>query len=338
MGPWRRSTNGAVVGPGCGYRRPWPSRVVMRPCAAPAGASRGRRTTAGRKKTPGILSQLRQLLREDTAGDPMGRRGLWTGLRLEQICKGLKELAITVCPNTVRRLLEVLGYALHANRKSLSGPQSPERDGQFRYIQHQRQEFTQSGLPIISVDTKKKELVGPFKNAGRIWSREALPVNDHDFRSQAKGIAIPRGLFDSQANRGSILIGTSHDTPQFAVDAIVDWWRGEGRRRYRQASELLILADSGGSNAAQSRLWKFALQEKLVDPYQMAVTVCHYPTGASKWNPVEHRLFSEMSKHWAGCPLRSFALVQQYICETRTATGLAVQAHLVTDRYETGIK
>ena len=233
----------------------------------------------------------------------MGRRGLWTGLRLEQISERLKQLGLPICPNTVRRLLDLLGYALHANRKSLSGPQIPERDRQFQYIQHQRQEFTQSGLPIISVDTKKKELVGSFKNAGRIWSQEALPVNDHDFRSQAKGIAIPRGLFDSQANRGSVLIGTSHDTPQFAVDAIVDWWRGEGRRRYRQASELLILADSGGSNGARCRLWKYALQEKLVDPYQLSVTICHYPTGASKWNPIEHRLFSEISKHWAGWTL-----------------------------------
>ncbi len=213
----------------------------------------------------------------------MGRRGLWTGLRLEQISLKLKGVGISVCPNTVRRLLDLLGYALHANRKSLSGPQSPERDAQFQYIQHQRQQFAQSALPIISVDTKKKELVGPFKNAGQVWSREPLPVNDHDFRTLAKGIAIPRGLFDLQANRGSVLIGTSHDTPQFAVDAIVEWWRREGRRRYRQAPELLILADSGGSNGARSRLWKYALQEKLVDPYQLGVTVCHYPTGAKHY-------------------------------------------------------
>ncbi len=284
------------------------------------------------------MSQLRQLLHENTAGDPTGRRGLWTGLRLEQISRRLKQLGLWVCPNTVRRLLDVLGYALRANRKSLSGPQSPERDRQFHYIQHQRQEFTRSALPIISVDTKKKELVGAFKNAGRIWSREALPVNDHDFRSQATGIAIPRGLFDLLANRGSVLIGTSHDTPQFAVDAIVDWWRGQGRRRYRQASELLILADSGGSNAAQSRLWKFALQEKLVDPYQLSVTVCHYPTGASKWNPVEHRLFSEMSKHWAGQPLSDYATMVRLVGETRTQTGLQVKCAFSAKCYPIKIK
>jgi hypothetical protein len=284
------------------------------------------------------LSQLQQLLRENTAGDPMGRRGLWTGLRLEQISQQLEALGISVCANTVRRLLEELGYALHANRKSLSGPQSPERDRQFRYLQFQRREFSRQALPIISVDTKKKELVGPFKNNGRIWSREALPVNDHDFRSQAKGMAIPRGLYDLAANRGSVLIGTSHDTPEFAVDAIVEWWRDQGRRCYGQAPELLILADSGGSNGARCRLWKCALQEKLADRFQLAVTVCHYPTGASKWNPVEHRLFSEISKHWAGQPLSDYPTVVRLVGETKTKTGLRVHCALSNKDYPTQIK
>jgi hypothetical protein len=284
------------------------------------------------------LSQLRQLLRQDTAGDPMGRRGLWTGLRLEQITGRLKQLGLSVCPNTVRRLLDLLGYALHANRKSLSGPQSPERDRQFHYIQRQREHFIQEGLPIISVDTKKKELVGRFKNAGRIWSREALPVNDHDFASLAIGIGIPRGLYDMQANRGSVLIGSSHDTPEFAVDAIVDWWRHQGQRRYGQAAQLLILADSGGSNGARCRLWKYALQEKLVDPCQLAVTVCHYPSGASKWNPIEHRLFSEMSKHCAGQPFTDYATMVRLIAGTRTRTGLHVKCALSATQYATKIK
>jgi hypothetical protein len=199
----------------------------------------------------------------------MGRRGLWTGKHLEPISEQLSLLGISVCPNTVRRLLDRLGYALRANRKSLSGPQSPERDRQFRYLNRQRSQFTQKALPVISVDTKKKELVGRFKNAGRVWSQEAVRVNDHDFRSQAKGVAIPRGLYDPQANRGSVLVGTSHDTPEFAVDAIVYWWRGEGCQRYPQASRLLLLADSGGSNGARCRLWKYALQEKLADPYHL---------------------------------------------------------------------
>jgi len=268
----------------------------------------------------------------------MGRRGLWTGLRLESISHQLGRLGLAVCPNTVRRLLDQVDYALHANRKSLSGPQSPERDRQFRYLQHQRQDFTRHGLPIISVDTKKKELVGPFKNGGRVWGQEAPLVNDHDFRSQAKGVVIPRGLYDLLANRGSVLLGTSHDTPQFAVEAIVEWWRGQGRRAYRQASELLILADSGGSNGARCRLWKYALQEQLVDRFELAVTVCHYPTGASKWNPVEHRLFSEISKHWAGQPLTDYPTIVRLIGETKTQTGLQVNCALSTKSYPTKIR
>jgi hypothetical protein len=238
----------------------------------------------------------------------------------------------------VRRLLEELGYALHVNRKSLSGSRSPERDRQFRYLQSQRQQFRRQGLPIISVDSKKKELVGPFKNGGRLWSQEALAVNDHDFPSLAKGVALPRGLYDLGANRGSVLIGTSHDTPEFAVDAIVEWWRRQGRRRYDQASELLILADSGGSNGARCRLWKYALQEKLVDRFQLGVTVCHYPTGASKWNPIEHRLFSEISKHWAGQPLTDYPTIVRLIGETKTKTGLRVHCTLSRKDYPTKIK
>jgi hypothetical protein len=155
--------------------------------------------------------------------------------------------------------------------------------------------------------------VGPFKNGGRIWSQEAVPVNDHDFPSLAKGIAIPRGLFDPAAHHGSVLIGTSRHEPEFAVDAIVEWWRGQGRRSYGQASDLLILADSGGSNGAWRRLWKCARQEKLADRFRLAVTVCHYPTGASRWNPVEHCLFSEISKHWAGQPMIDYATIVRLI-------------------------
>ena len=268
----------------------------------------------------------------------MGRRGLWTGLHLEEISSHLKRLGLSVCPNTVRRLLEELQVALHANRKSLSGPQSPHRDAQFQYIGYQRAQFEQEGLPMVSVDTKKKEQVGRFKNPGRIWSREPLPVNDHDFPSLGSGVAIPRGLYDPQANRGWVVVGTSHDTAEFAVDAIVDWWRGPGRRRYPQAAELLILADTGGSNGARCRLWKYALQERLVDPYGLAVTVCHYPTGASKWNPIEHRLFSEMSKHCAGQPFTDYATILRLIGGTRTRTGLQVKCALNTTVYPTKVK
>lgn len=277
-------------------------------------------------------------MREDTAGDPMGRRGVWTGKRLRDISRELDRLGLRVCPNTVRRLLDEVQYALHANRKSLSANTSPFRDQQFSLLNHQRHAFTQSGYPIISVDTKKKELVGQFKNSGRVWSREPILVQDHDFRSQAQGMAIPYGIYDLQANRGRVMLGMSHDTPAFAVDAICQWWRQEGRHRYPNAPELLILADSGGSNGARCRAWKLALQEKLVDPYQLGVTVCHYPTGASKWNPVEHRLFSEISKHWAGQPLTDYETIVRLIGGTRTETGLRVNCTLNTRHYPTGVK
>lgn len=284
------------------------------------------------------MNRLRDLLREDTAGDPMGRRGLWTGKRLRDISQELAQLGLQVCPNTVRRLLDEVEYALHANRKSLSASSSPLRNQQFSVLNHQRHAFRQSGYPIISVDTKKKELVGQFKNPGRVWSRQPILVQDHDFRSQARGMAIPYGVYDLQANRGMVVVGLSHDTPEFAVDAISHWWRGEGSRRYPNAPELLILADSGGSNGPRCRAWKLALQEKLVDRYQLGVTVCHYPTGASKWNPVEHRLFSEISKHWAGQPLTDYETIVRLIRGTRTANGLAVKCALNTRHYPTDVK
>ena len=266
----------------------------------------------------------------------MGRRGLWTGKRLRHISSELAQLGLRVCPNTVRRLLEQIGYALHANRKSLCD-RSPLRDEQFGLLNHQRAEFTRSGYPIISVDTKKKELVGQFKNKGQVWSRCPILVQDHDFRSQAKGMAIPYGIYDLHANRGMVMVGTSHDTPDFAVEAICQWWQREGRRRYPLAPELLILADSGGSNGARCRAWKLALQEKLADRYQLGVTVCHYPTGASKWNPIEHRLFSEISKHWSAQPLSDYETIVRLIRGTRTRTGLVVNCTLNTRSYPTDV-
>lgn len=284
------------------------------------------------------MSRLRALLQEDTAGDPSARRGLWTGKRLRTISRELAHLGLRVSPNTVRRLLAELDYALHSNRKSLCYHSSPERDQQFGYLAVQRQEFSRNGYPMISVDTKKKELVGQFKNQGRVWGQAPILVQDHDFRSQAQGMAIPYGIYDLQANRGTVVVGTSHDTPVFAVEAICHWWRCEGCRRYPQTPELLILADSGGSNGARCRAWKLALQEKLADRYQLAVTVCHYPTGASKWNPVEHRLFSEISKHWSGQPLTDYSTIVRLIKGTHTQTGLTVRCTLNTKYYGTKMK
>lgn len=283
------------------------------------------------------MNALRGLLATNTAGDPMGRRGLWTGLRLRQISRLLRRLGFHACPNTVRRLLKKLGYALHANRKSLCAP-CPERDRQFHYLQRQRRRFAQAQAPIISVDTKKRELIGRFKNPGRVWSQAAVDVHDHDFPSLADGVAIPYGVYDLQANRGSVNIGTSRNTPAFAAESIGQWWRREGRQRYPHASRLLILADNGGSNGAATALWKHALQEKLADRFGLFVTVCHYPTGASKWNPIEHRLFSEISKRWAGQPLVDYSTVLRLIRETRTTTGLTVSCSLDARNYPKGIK
>lgn len=262
----------------------------------------------------------------------------WLNCRLGDIRQRLQQHGHRVSKPVISRLLRSHHYSLRANVKQTSGSDHPDRDTQFRYIQTQRAAYQAAKQPVISVDTKKKELVGNFKNAGRGWGQRPERVDAHDFPQDALGRAIPYGIYDLHYNRGTVYIGQSADTPAFAVANIAQWCRTELRERYPQATRLLIEADSGGSNSARSRAWKWQLQEQVVDALQLTVTVCHYPTGASKWNPIEHRLFSEISKTWAGCPLRSFALVQQYIGETRTATGLTVQAHLVTETYETGIK
>ena len=284
------------------------------------------------------MRQLQVLLSDSLAGDPMGRRRARTHRRLRQIARALAAAGLPVSPNTVRRLLEQLGIALRGNRKDLSRSCGAHRDRQFQHIARQRQRFVRENRPIISVDTKKKELVGCFKNAGRSWNRQPVKVKDHDFRSEALGMAIPYGIYDLQANSGSVYIGTTHDTPVFAVESIGHWWRQQGERLYGAHSHLLILADGGGSNGYQCRAWKWALQKHLVDRCQLPVTVCHYPSGASKWNPIEHRLFSEISKHWAGVPLETYPLIAQLIGETTTTTGLTVTSHLVTKNYPTGLK
>lgn len=264
----------------------------------------------------------------------MGQGKLWTGKRLRQIAVELSKLNILVCPNTVRRLLDQLGYGLHGNAKSLS-VDCPDRDEQFIYMAEEKKQFLKRGLPIVSVDTKKKELVGNFKNPGRVWSQQATPVNDHDFRSHGLGMAIPFGIYDPVRNDAAVFVGTSHDTPQFAAENIGRWWQCSGRKNYPDASHLLILADSGGSNGARVRMWKWALQEQLADRFGLNVTVCHFPTGASKWNPIEHRCFSEISKRWAGIPLDNYATILSLIGSTTTQTGLHVRSQLITKHYET---
>ena len=254
-----------------------------------------------------------------------------------QITRELKRWHIAVSPNTVRRLLRKLGYTLHANCKSFC-TRHPKRDQQFRCIARQKRRFAKRSQPMISVDTKKKELVGNFKNPGRVWSLKPTDVKDHDFRSEALGMATPSGILDLVANQGSVFVGTSHNTPEFAARNVAQWWRDHGRKNHADASQLLILADSGGSNGARVRTWKWALQKQVADRFGLAVTVCHFPTGASKWNPIEHRLFSEISTHRAGQPLDSYQTIWRWIRETRTQTGLRVTSCLVSKHFETGKK
>ncbi len=245
----------------------------------------------------------------DTAGDPItGRK--WTRLTPAKIAHCLRErLGICVSPTTIRRLLTKLEYSLKGNSKTLSAGSHPDRDKQFGIIEHFRENFSDAGDPIISVDTKKKELIGLFKNQGRVWCRQATRVKDHDFRSEALGIASPYGIYDVGFNTGVVVVGKSADTPEFAVNAIATWWQHLGRHQYPASKRVLVLADSGGSNGARPRAFKKFLQSQLADRHGLEVTVSHYPTGASKWNPVEHRMFSEISKNWSGHPLRALTLL-----------------------------
>jgi len=276
-------------------------------------------------------------MQHDTAGDPI--TGLkWTRKTTAKVAAELKRLGIFVSDRTVARLLKQMGFALRVNHKKLSGACPQDRDAQFTHIAEVRERFAAQGLPLISVDTKKKELVGCFKNAGTSWERQPLLVNDHDFRSDAIGIAIPYGIYDLRANRGTVFVGNSHDTPEFAVECVQTWWRTEGRQRHPNAAQLAILADGGGSNASNSRAWKYGLQTRLCNRFGLTITVAHYPPGASKWNPIEHRLFSEISKNWAGRPLDSFQTILNYIQTTTTSTGLCVEAHLIENIYEKGVR
>lgn len=272
----------------------------------------------------------------ETAGDPI--TGLkWTRKTTEKIARELEKLGIKVCAKTVGRILKDLGYSLKVNHKKISSGSGPDRNAQFEQIASCREHFIECGAPIISVDTKKKELVGNFKNPGTAWNKQAVAVNDHDFRSQGLGMAAPYGVYDVQANRGSVFVGTSHDTPEFAVSSIAKWWRYDGKHRYPNTDQLLILADCGGSNGYRCRAWKHQLQQ-FSNRSQLKITVKHYPPGASKWNPIEHRLFSEISKNWAGHPLDSFSTIQNYIRTTSTSTGLAVKAYIDKKQYAKGIK
>ncbi len=262
----------------------------------------------------------------------------WQRSSLRRLSTTLSEHGHPVSHTTVGRLLENLDYSLKANVKRLAGTAHPDRDQQFQYIEQQKRAFLAAGWPVISVDTKKKELIGNFKNAGRKWCQAADAVSDHDFAHDALGKAVPYGLYLLNRNLGYVYVGTSADTPQFAVDRIATWWQTEGRPLFPDAPALLILADGGGSNGYRPQLWKVQLQEQLADQLGLAVTVCHYPTGTSKWNPIEHRLFGPISINWAAQPLRTLDTILACIRGTVTKTGLRVKAFLVDQVYEKGQK
>ncbi len=282
------------------------------------------------------MTALTVEIEEETAGDPMSDKK-WVYRSLRKLSQALQEKGFMASSMTVRRLLHQAGYSLKANRKE-KAKGHPERDLQFRYIKRVKHLFQESGHPVISIDMKKKELIGDFKNKGRTWSQNAERVNAHDFRSDAIGIAGPYGIYDLLNNLGYVYVGTSADTSEFAVDAIVWWWKNKDRPTFQDESKLLILCDAGGSNGYRTRLWKQQLQQQLADQLGIEVMVCHYPTGASKWNPIEHRLFSYISINWAGIPLRTFETLLSYICNTTTNTGLRVQAVLSRKIYQKKIK
>ena len=262
----------------------------------------------------------------------------WLNCRLRAIQARLAARGHAVSLPVISRLLRAADYRLRGKHKQLAGPAHPDRDQQFGHIASERARHLDDRQPVISVDTKKKELIGAFKNPGQAWGATPELVNVHDFPGDAVGRAVPYGIYDALRNVGVVYVGQSADTPEFAVDAIAAWCADELPVAYPGATQLLIEADGGGSNSARSRVWKAHLQAQVADRFGLTVTVCHYPPGTSKWNPIEHRLFSAISKTWAGCPLRTFERLLEYLRATQTTTGLQVQAALLPQIYRTGVQ
>lgn len=299
--------------------------------AYPAAAEPG-----WKKKHPELDKVLSDLTADETAGLPTGGKK-WIRRSLRKLQHALSDKTYVLCPQTIKRLLIKQDIRPKANVKRLVKKAHPDRDRQFVYITAQKDAALAAGWPVISVDTKDKVLIGPYKNKGTHWCRRPESVYMHDFLSDAVGKAVPYGIYDITQNQGHIYVSDSAETPEMAVDAITHWWQTIGQDLYPDAPELLILADGGGANGYRTRRWKQQLQSQLVDPYNLTVTVCHYAPGASKWNPVEHRLFSEVSKTWAGTPLTSFECMMDCIEETKTETGLSVQAIRMHKLYEKGL-
>jgi len=309
---------------------------------APAGQARIRRPGGGRKKItltdPELLAALESLVDPLTRGDPESPLR-WTCKSTRRLAEELARLSHPVCPRMVAYLLCEAGYSLQANRKTREGGSHPDRNAQFEYINEQVKKFQRSRQPAISVDTKKKELVGDFRNVGKEYRPQGCPepVRVHDFADKELGKAIPYGVYDIASNEGWVNVGIDHDTSEFAARSILLWWQQMGQQRFPRATRLMITADGGGSNASRSRLWKIALQG-LADELQINLTVCHFPPGTSKWNKIEHRLFSFITQNWRGKPLRSLQTIVNLIGGTTTKGGLIVKAHLDTNQYDTGIK
>jgi hypothetical protein len=302
-----------------------------------------RKPIKGRERTevrfPAIAAALEEMLSDEVAGSPEGEEK-WVRSSVAKLTERLRVRGFSLSHNTVWRMLKRMGFSLrtHVRKRRGLSPDLARRDEQFHYIASQRKEFCQAGLPVISVDTKKKELIGNFRNPGKAWCRRPREVNEHDYASQAECLAVPFGIYDVAKNSGYVVVGMSHNTSEFAVSSIAKWWENEGRIVYPGMSQLLILADGGGGNGSRSKAWRWNLQEKLCNPYRLTVTVCHYPPGCSKWNPVEHRLFSQITNNWAGKPLRSLAIMLGYIRGTTTTTGLTVKAILDEGIYPKGQK
>lgn len=308
--------------------------------SAPPG--RVRKKGGGRKKKtlgdPSLAADLKELVEPATRGDPT-QPLLWTTRSLRKLVKELAKLGHQVCPTVVGDVLRGMGYSLQANSKTREGGKHIDRDAQFHYINTQAKAFLAAHQPVVSVDTKKKELVGNFRNNGREWRRTGRPelVNVHDFIDPKLRRAVPYGVYDMTNNVGWVSVGTDHDTAAFAVNAIRRWWRTMGRKRHPKAKRLMISADGGGSNGYRIRLWKVELQ-KLADEIKLPITVCHLPPGTSKWNKIEHRLFSFITINWRGKPLRSYRTIVQLIAATTTDTGLKVRAELDENKYPKGVK
>jgi transposase len=301
-----------------------------------------RRAGGGRKKLkekdPSLLQDLDELLEPATRGDPETPLR-WTCKSTTKLAEELTARGHPVSQRTVCDLLDELGYSLQANRKTKEGSSHPDRDQQFVHISEKVKELQSIGQPVISVDTKKKEMIGEFKNGGQEWEKKGKPVevNVYDFPDPILGKAIPYGVYDITANKGWVNVGIDHDTSEFAVESIRRWWREMGSPLYPDAKELLITADGGGSNGSRVRLWKLELQN-LADELGMDINVCHFPPGTSKWNKIEHKMFSFISQNWRGRPLITREVVVNLISNTRTKKGLEITAKLDINSYKTGIK